>query len=96
MAFYAVYNIISKIVFRYRYKIISKLNSFLFTKYVMLKNSDNACDKAYFVNFLDDSELLDLGSAFNHCLSLDTCALIKNNTLSILMLSGSIQFSILL
>ena len=46
------------------------------------------------MNFLDDSELLDLGSAFKHCLSLGTCALIKNNTLSIFMLSGSIQFSI--
>ena len=60
----------------------------------MLKNSEDACDGAYFVNFLNDSELLDLGSAFNQCLSLGTCALIKNNTLSIFMLSGSIQFSI--
>ena len=46
------------------------------------------------MNFLDDSELPDLGSAFNHSLSLGTCALIKNNTLSIFMLSGSIHFSI--
>ena len=46
------------------------------------------------MNLLDDSELLDLGSAFKHYLSLGTCALIKNNTLSIFMLSGSIQFSI--
>ena len=46
------------------------------------------------MNFLDDSELLDLGSTFKHYLSFDTCALIKNNTLSIFMLSGSIQFSI--
>ena len=46
------------------------------------------------MNFLDDSELLDLESAFKHCLSHGTCALIKNNTLSIFMLSGSIQFSI--
>ena len=60
----------------------------------MLKNGEDACDRAYSVNFLDDSELLDLGSAFNHCPSLDTCALIKNNTLSIFMLSSSIQFSI--
>ena len=60
----------------------------------MLKNGEDACDDAYSVNFLNDSELLDLGSAFDHCLSLDTCALIKNNTLSIFMLSGSIQFSI--
>ena len=60
----------------------------------MLKNGENACDRAYSVNFLDDFELLDLGSAFNHCLSLGTCALIKNNTLNIFMLSGSIQFSI--
>ena len=46
------------------------------------------------MNFLDDYELLDLGSAFNQGLSLGTCALIKNNTLSIFRLSGSIQFSI--
>ena len=59
----------------------------------MLKNSKDACDGAYSVNFLND-ELLNLGSTFNHSLSLDTCALIKNNTLSIFMLSGSIQFSI--
>ena len=43
----------------------------------MLKNDEDACDEAYSVNFLNDSELLDLGSAFNHCLSLGTCALIK-------------------
>ena len=29
------------------------------------------------MNFLDDSELLNNGSAFDHCLSLGTCALIK-------------------
>ena len=45
------------------------------------------------MNLLDDYDLLDLG-AFKHCLSLGTCAMIKNNTLSIFMLSGSIQFSI--
>ena len=60
----------------------------------MLKNGEDACDGAYSVNYLNDSELLDLGSAFNHCLSLGTCALIKNNTLSIFMFSSSIQFSI--
>ena len=60
----------------------------------MLKNSEDVCDGAYSMNFLDDSELLDLGSAFNHCLSLNTCTLIKNNMLSIFMLSCSIQFSI--
>ena len=60
----------------------------------MLKNGENACDGAYSVKFLNDSKLLDLGSAFNHYLSLDTCTLIKNNTLRIFMLSGSIQFSI--
>ena len=58
----------------------------------MLKNGEDACDGAYSVNFLNDFELLDLGSAFNHYLSLGTCALIKNNMLSIFMLSGSIQF----
>ena len=60
----------------------------------MLKNGEDACDGAYSMNFLDDSKLLDLGSAFNHCPSLGTCALIKNNTLSIFMLSGFIKFSI--
>ena len=44
------------------------------------KNCENACDGAYSVNFLDDSELLDLESAFDHCLSLSTCALIKQYT----------------
>ena len=58
------------------------------------RNGVNAYVGAYSVNFLDDSELLDLGSAFNHYLLLGTCALIKSNTLSIFMLSGSIQFSI--
>ena len=29
------------------------------------------------MNFLNDAELLDLGFAFDHCLSLGTCALIK-------------------
>ena len=41
------------------------------------KNGEDACDGAYSVNFLDDSELLDLGSTFDHYLSLGTCALIK-------------------
>ena len=71
-----------------------ELNSFCLQNNVMLENDENACDGAYSVNFLDDSELLDLGSTFNPCLSLGTCALIKNNTLSIFMLSGSIQFSL--
>ena len=75
-------------------KIISELNSFCLQNNVMLENDENACDGAYSVNFLDDSELLDLGSTFNPCLSLGTCALIKNNTLSIFMLSGSIQLSL--
>ena len=43
---------------------------------VMLKNCEDACDGAYSVNFLNDFELLDLGSAFSHYLSLGTCALI--------------------
>ena len=46
------------------------------------------------MNFLDDSELLDLGSSLNHYLSLGTYALIKNNMLSIFMFSCYIQFSI--
>ena len=60
----------------------------------MLKNGEDACDRAYSVNFMNDSELLDLGSAFNHYLSLGTYALNKNNTLRIFILNGSIQFSI--
>ena len=43
----------------------------------MLKNGEDVCDGAYSVNFLSDSELLDLGSALNYYQSLDTCALIK-------------------
>ena len=43
----------------------------------MLKNGEDACDGAYSVHFQDDSELLDLGFAFNRRLSLGTCALIK-------------------
>ena len=43
----------------------------------MLKNGEDVCDGAYSVNFLSDSELLDLGSAFSHYLSLGTCVLIK-------------------
>ena len=77
MALYAIYNIISKIVFRYRYKNNFGVELLLLQNNVMLKNGENACDGAYFVNFLNDSKLLDLGSTFNHCLSLDTCALIK-------------------
>ena len=38
-----------------------------FYKISMFKrNGVNAYDRAYSVNFLNDSELLDLGSAFNH------------------------------
>ena len=63
--------------------------------YKMDVQSSNCFYKiSMFKFFLDDSELFDLGSALNHCLSLGTYALIKNNTLSIFMLSGSIQFSI--
>ena len=77
MAFYAFYNIISKFVFNIGTKIISELNSFCLQNNVMLKNGEVACDGAYFVNFLNDSEHLDLGSGFNHYQSLGTCALIK-------------------
>ena len=58
-------------------RIISELNSFCLQNNVMLKNGDDVCDGAYSVNFLSDSEFLDLGYASNHCLSLGTCALIK-------------------
>ena len=44
---------------------------------MLKKNNEDACDGAYSMNFLDDSYLLDLGPAFDNCLSLSTCALIK-------------------
>ena len=44
---------------------------------MLKKNGEDARDGAYSMNFLDDFELLDLGSDFNHCLSLGTCSLIK-------------------
>ena len=94
MEFYAIYNIISKIIFSYRYKNNFGVELLLFTKQCHAQNGEDACDGAYSVKFLSDSELLHLGSAFNHCLSLDTCALIKNDTLSIFILNGSIQFFI--
>ena len=58
----------------------------------MLKNGEDVCDGAYSVNFLNDSELLDLGFAFDHCLT-RYLRIDKNNTLSIFLLSGSILFS---
>ena len=67
----------SKIVFKYRYKIIYELNSFCLQNNVMLKNGEDVFNGAYSMEFLNDSELLDLGSAFNHCQSLSTCTLIK-------------------
>ena len=93
MAFYAVYNIMSKIVIKYEYKNDFGVELLFFTKQCHVQNGEDACNGAYSVNLLDDSELLDLGSIFKHCLSLGTYASIKNNTLSIFMLSGSIQFS---
>ena len=77
MSFYVVYNIISKIVFRYRYKNNFVVELLLFTKQCHAKNGEDGCDGAYSVKFLNDSELLYLGSTLNHCLSLGTCALIK-------------------
>ena len=61
-------------------KIILELNSFCLQNNAMQKNGEDVCDRAYSVNFLNDSELLYLGSAFNHFLSLGTCALIKQYT----------------
>ena len=71
-------------------KIILELNSFCLKNNVMLKNGEDACDEAYSMNFLNDSELLDFGFAFNQCLSLGTCALIKQyskhvNTIHVLI-----------
>ena len=77
MAFYVFYNIISKIVFRYRYKNNFGVELLLFTKQCHAQNGEDAYDEAYSMNFLNDSELLDLGFAFNHCLSLCTYSLIK-------------------
>ena len=70
MTFYVVYNIISEIYLYIGTKIISELNSFVYKTMSCSKNGEDACDRAYSMNFLNDSELLDLGSAFNHCLSL--------------------------
>ena len=64
----------------------------LFTKQCHVRNGEDACNGAYSVNSLNDSELLDLGStspSITRYLRID-----KNNTLSIFMLSGSIQLSI--
>ena len=79
MEFYAVYNIISKIVYEYRYKNNFEVElPFVYKKkYHVKKNGEDECEGAYSVNFLDDSELLEPGSTFDHCLSLGTCALIK-------------------
>ena len=59
-------------------KTISELNSFCLQNHVMLKNGENACDGGYSMNFLNDSELLDLGSAFNNYQSLGNYTLIKS------------------
>ena len=71
---------------------MSELNSFCLQNNVMLKNGEDACDGAYSVNFLNDSELIDLWSAFDHCLTRCLC-IDKNNTLRIFLLSDSIPFS---
>ena len=84
----------SKFVIGYKYKNNFGVELLLITKQCNVQNGEDACNKAYSVNLLDDSELLDLGAAFKHCLSLGTCALIKNNMLSIFIFSSSIQFSI--
>ena len=83
MAFYVVYNIISKILIGYKYKNNFGVELILFKKQCHVQNGEDACNEAYSVNLLNDSKLLDLGSTFKHCLSLGTYALIKNNTLSI-------------
>ena len=80
-------------MFNYRYKNNFEVKLLLFTNTVKKKiYSEDACDGAYSVNSLNDSELLDLKSAslsITRYLRID-----KNNTLSIFMLNGSIQFSI--
>ena len=77
MACYTVYNIMSKIIFKYRHKNNFGVELLLFTKQCHAQNGEDACDGSYSVNFLNDPELFDLGSAFNHCLSLGTYELIK-------------------
>ena len=46
-------------------------------KKIIIINGVNAYVGAYFMKILSDSDLLGLGSTFNHCLSPSTCALIK-------------------
>ena len=65
----------------------------LFTKQCHAQNVEDACDRAYSVNVLNDSELLDLGSAFKSLPITRYLRIGKNNMLSIFMLSGSIPFS---
>ena len=77
MAVYVVYNIISKIVIGYKYKNNFGDELLLFTKQCHVQNGKDACNGAYSLIFLDDSEFLDLGFVFYHCLSIGTCALIK-------------------
>ena len=48
----------------------------------MLKKGEDTCDEAYSMDFLNDSELLDLGSTFNHGLSLSTFSLIKTGVVT--------------
>ena len=61
MEFYVVYNIITKIVFRYRYKNNFGVELLLFTKQCHAQNGEDAYDGAYFMNFLNDSEHPTLG-----------------------------------
>ena len=65
MAFYGVYNIMSKIVIKYEYKNDFGVELLLFTKQCHVQNGEDACNGAYSVNLLDDSELLDLGPFSN-------------------------------
>ena len=94
MSFYSIYNITSKIVIGYNYKNNFRVEHLLFTTQCHAKNGEDACNGPYYMNLLNDSELVNLGSVFKHYLPFGTYALIKNNTLSIFMLSGSILFSI--
>ena len=99
MAFYVVYNIISKIIIKYEYKNDFGVELLFFTKQCHVQNGEDACNGAYSVNSLNDSELLDLGSAsltITRYLRID-----KNNTLRafsclVVLYSSLLNFSSIL
>ena len=71
---------------------VSEFNYLHYKNIMFKKNYLHAHDGAYFVIFVDNSELLDFGSHYQITWYL---RIGKNNTLNIFMFSGSIQFSFL-